>query len=127
MEEIKVVNHNEEVLRGRFNGEDFVFEPGVPTVIDLEAAKHIFDLGKEDKSQALNALGWLIPGHSTYKEALAKLDNITFLQGRTVFDEEPVAADSDSPDGPAGAPPSQVPVGSRGRTPKGSASANPTT
>jgi hypothetical protein len=99
MDEIKVVNHNKETLYGRFDGEDFEFAPEVPTCLPLDAAKHIFGLGNEDKSQVLNALGWLVPGEHgmTYKEALAKYDQISFLQGRTVYDDEPSTGDDALP------------------------------
>lgn len=96
MNEVKIINHNEETLRGRFNGEDFEFKPEVATVLSLDAARHIFGLGHEDKSNALNALGWFVPGGLGYKDALAKLDNISFVQGRTVYDDdEPLQPDTD--------------------------------
>lgn len=88
MEMIKVINHNEETLRGRFDGEDFEFPPGKAVQMPLEAAKHIFGLGAEDKSQALNMLGWLIPGRDTLADALKKLDKVSFLEGRTVYEDE---------------------------------------
>jgi hypothetical protein len=100
MSEVKVINHNEETLRGRFDGEDYAFVPEKPTYLSLDAAKHIFGLGNEDKAQALNALGWFVPGGSTYEQALAKLDNISFLQGRTVFEDEEGALPSDETDDP---------------------------
>jgi hypothetical protein len=98
MDEVKVINHNNETLRGRFDGEDFVFPPDKAVCLPLDAAKHIFGLANEDKAPALNALGWYVPGGMSLKEALEKLDNITFLSGRTVFDdEEGQAADVEAP------------------------------
>jgi hypothetical protein len=85
METIRVVNHNDQTLHGRFDGEDYEFPPELPVDISLDAAKHIFGLGQEDKAQVLNMLGWLVPGRDLYKDALKKLDRISFLQGRTVF------------------------------------------
>jgi hypothetical protein len=88
MEMIKVINHNEETLKGRFDGEDFEFPCGKAVHLPLEAAKHIFGLGAEDKSQALNMLGWLVPGRHTLPDALKKLDKVSFLEGRTVYEDE---------------------------------------
>jgi hypothetical protein len=97
MEMIKVINHNEETIRGRFDGEDFEFPPGKAVNIPLDAAKHIFGLGEEDKSQALNMLGWLVPGRDTMKDALTKLDKVSFLEGRTVYADEEGFEDAEPP------------------------------
>lgn len=107
-EMIRVVNNNDETVRGRYDGKDYVFKKGKPTDITLEAAAHIFGFGEENKTQALNMLGWLTPGRDTIEDAMAKLDNISFLVGRTVFDEEP---ELESTKEPGDAPTSQVPVG----------------
>jgi hypothetical protein len=133
MNEVKVINHNDEKLRGRFDGEDFVFPPEVPVCLPLEAAKHIFGLGNEDKAQALNALGWYVPGGLTLKQSLDKLDNISFLTGRTVFEDEDVKlADDDAPAPPrartkTGGRPhvASSPGGESEAGDQGSASANP--
>lgn len=114
---MKVVNHNEGLtLKGRYDGEDFVFEPEKPTYITLDAAKHIFGLGTKDKSQALNMLGLLIPGGRTYQEALEFLDKISFLEGRTVYPTEAeAAAEASDEEGaePGTAPQTQGPGGGR--------------
>lgn len=88
MIEVKVINNLTKTLKGRYDGKDYVFAPNKPVTLSLEAAQHIFGLGDEDKSGALNKLGLLIPGRDTLEEALAALDKITFLEGRTVFDDE---------------------------------------
>lgn len=88
MEQIKVISHLEGTLRGRFDGKDYVFKKGEAVTIPKDAATHIFALGEEDKTNALNHLGFLIPGRDTLEDALAKLDKITFLVGRTVFDDD---------------------------------------
>ena len=113
MEEIKVINNNTFTLRGRYDGRDYVFKPGVATVLSLDAAKHIFDLGKDDKSQCLNMLGLLTPGKDTYDDAVVKYDRIAFMTGRTVFEDEEGAEPAAQE--PGDAPTSQVPVGSRGQ------------
>jgi hypothetical protein len=86
--EIKVINHNAEVLRGRYDGKDYVFAPEKAITLPLDAATHIFGLGDEDKSSYLNKLGLLIPGRHTLEDALLKLEKITFMEGRTVFADE---------------------------------------
>jgi hypothetical protein len=96
--ELKVINNNPFPLRGRFDGEDYLFPPKKPVCISLDAAKHIFGLGDEDKAPALNKLGLLIPGKDTVEQALAKLDNISFIEGRTVFDDEEGGEETDVDD-----------------------------
>lgn len=88
MNEIKVINHLKQTIRGRYDGEDYEFKPEVPVVLSAEAAAHIFGLGNPDKSQALNMLGFLIPGKATYEEALEKLDSISFFEGHTTFEDD---------------------------------------
>jgi len=103
--DIKVISHLPEALYGRFDGVDYAFLPEKATVLSLAAATHIFDLGEEDKSRALNRLGLLIPGRSTYQEALDKLDQISFMKGKTVFDDDDDTPTDGMPaEAPRGAP-----------------------
>jgi hypothetical protein len=95
MSNIKVINHLPTKLEGRYDGEDFTFLPEVPTILSLEAATFIFQLGEEDKTRALNGLGLLIPGKHTYEEAVAKLDSISFIEGQFRFDDEDEEDDPD--------------------------------
>ena len=94
MEMVKVVNNNEMPLYGRFDGKDYAFIPNKPTFISIEAAKHIFDLGLEDKSQALNMLG-LLKANDLYADALKKLDRVSFLKGHTVYEDEGEESDAE--------------------------------
>lgn len=62
---VRVVNNDEQsvergkkLIRGRFDGEDYVFPLGRPVDIPIVAAAHIFGFGRKDKSQALLRLGW---------------------------------------------------------------------
>lgn len=101
-ETIRVISHLEETLRGRYDGVDYVFETDEPVDMPLEAATHIFDLGKEDKKQAFNQLGWLNPQtQRTYADAIKLYDRITFQVGRTVFDDTDGDAIADESDQPA--------------------------
>lgn len=101
---IKVINHNPETLKGRYDGHDYVFKTDKPVELSLEAASHIFGLGNDDKSQALNMLGLLIPGRHTLEDGLAKLDRITFLEGRYVYEEGETPPDEQPGDEDGGAP-----------------------
>jgi hypothetical protein len=122
-EMIRVVNQNAQTLRGRYDGQDYVFKTGKPIDLTIEACAHIFGFGQEDKTQALNMLGWLVPGKDTLADALKKLDQVAFLVGRTVYDEECEALPAVGTE-PGDAPTSQVPVGS-GQRRKLGAAANP--
>jgi hypothetical protein len=85
--EIKVINHNDFPLYGRYNGETYEFLPEKPTFLSGDAARHIFGFGVEDKTQALNMLGLLRPGHDSLTDALSSLAKVAFLEGKTVYDE----------------------------------------
>lgn len=88
MPDIQVTNHNSFPLQGRFAGIDYTFPPGEAVTVPEKAAEHIFALGeeKEQKTGALNRLRLLKPG-DTLEEAYKALDNISFAEGRTVFEE----------------------------------------
>lgn len=129
--EIKVINNNAGLtLRGRYDGKDYVFAPGKAVNLDIEAAKHIFGLGEDDKSGALNKLGLLIPGRDTLEDAVAKLDKVSFLEGRTVFEDEAGFDEADDPDAAkprkrtGGRPHVSVPGGDSGAGSQESASAD---
>jgi len=88
---------------GRYDGKNYDFLPGKPTLLTLEAAQHIFGLGEEDKAPALNKLGFLIPGKEgcdTLEAALEKLDQFTFDQGRVTFDDDETEQETGAPRGP---------------------------
>jgi len=86
MDMIRVVNRHGETLYGRYDGKDYTFPSKKPVDIPKVAAAHIFGLGVEDKTSALNRLGFLYP-HIKYEDALKKLEKIQFLQGEVVFEE----------------------------------------
>ncbi len=88
MNTIRVVNDHPHPIRGRYNGQDYVFPPGKGEDIPLEAAVHIFGFGSDDKLGALNRLGQLPPAGDVGK-ALEFLDKIRFLEGKVVFEDDP--------------------------------------
>lgn len=92
MPDIQVTNRNDFPLTGRFAGKDYKFPPGEPVEVPEKAATHIFALGEENKTGALNRLGLLYPARPdrpgrSLEEAFKVLDKVTFAQGRIVFDE----------------------------------------
>ena len=93
------VKSRKEVIKGRYDGQDYVFKPGVTVALSEEAATHIFGYGLDDKTRALIRLGWL--QHSTsLEDALARLDEVQFLSEAKVEFKEPPA-----PEGTQTAPP----------------------
>lgn len=88
MNTIRVINDHPHVIRGRYDGKDYVFVPGKGEDIPPDAAAHIFGLGSDDKAGALNRLGQLPPAGDVGK-ALEFFDKIRFLEGKVVFEEDP--------------------------------------
>lgn len=76
---IRVVNNTDlpKPIRGRYAGVDYEFPKGVPVDVPEAAVVHIFDFGKDDKSQALNRFGWM-HGSDQYEEAMERMNNIKF-------------------------------------------------
>lgn len=88
---IGVKNNLTERIEGRYNGEDFVFEPGVTRALSEEAARHIFGYGEQDKTKALLRMGW-IPNGAQKAQALEKLGKIQFLAvEEPKFKDEPAS------------------------------------
>lgn len=86
---IGVKNNLSERVKGRYNGEDFVFEPGVTRALTEDAARHIFGYGEKDKTRALLRLGW-IPNGANREAALEQLGKIQFLAvDEPKFKDEP--------------------------------------
>ena len=83
---IGIKNNTAEKFTARYDGEDFVFEPGVPLAISPEAAAHIFGFGLEDKKPVLQRLGWMrtLDG---LPDALARLAQFQFLAVEQRFEE----------------------------------------
>jgi hypothetical protein len=104
MEAVQVINGNDFAVTGRYGGKDYLFAPGEPVEVDLEAVKHMFAWSQPPhlKAGALNRLGLLHPG-GTMKTALEALDRFQFLQGRTVF-EEPIGENPGVLRNPGGEP-----------------------
>lgn len=76
---VRVTNNNKDKIKSRFDGVDYEFLPGKPNVIPLIVAAHIFDFGREDKSRALNRLGWM-QSSDQYEAAMEKLSRVRFTE-----------------------------------------------
>lgn len=84
---VRVTNTNKEKVVGRFDGEDHEFLPGKPVDIPVVVAAHLFDFGREDKTRALNRLGWL-QSSEHLDRALAKLNKIVFTEAPPLIEAE---------------------------------------
>lgn len=71
------VERGKKLIRGRFNGKDYVFPYGKPVDVPIVAAMHIFGFGMDDKSQALARLGWARTSDEV-ENAMARMKEITF-------------------------------------------------
>ena len=99
-----VKNGLSEKIEARYDGEDFVFEPGITRALSEQAARHIFGYGEKDKKRALLRLGW-IPNGAQIEGAIEKLGKIQFLAvEEPKFKDEPASelprkvADGDKPE-----------------------------
>jgi hypothetical protein len=73
---IRITNHNKSVT-GRFNGKDYLFATGKPVDVPELVARHVFAFGLEDKTAALNRLGWARTSDEI-EAGLEKLGKVTF-------------------------------------------------
>lgn len=74
---IVVTNGTEKAIKGRYAGEDYEFPVGVAVAIPEEVARHVFNFGLSDKSQALSRLGWMTSSNDA-DDAYSRLALITF-------------------------------------------------
>lgn len=56
---VQVVNRSDEELEDGFAGVRYRFPVGEPVEIPVEAARHIFGYGEEDREPFLVRLGWI--------------------------------------------------------------------
>jgi hypothetical protein len=77
---IFVTNNNEFFHADKFDGQEYIWEPGEKHLIDEDAAAHMFGYGRADKTENLIRLGW------QREEGVMKLANFVFTSGRMVED-----------------------------------------
>lgn len=81
---LRVTNGLKEKVAGRYDGVDYVWKPGQVLDIPVMAAEHIFGYGLDDKSRAMNRLGWM-PSSALADEAYEKLGLMGFDVVEQVF------------------------------------------
>lgn len=84
MDHFSVTNQGEDAVRGRYHGEDFVWEPGDTLTISEGAAAHLFGIGLADPSRAFHGLGWLSRGR-TLADAKKRLAQMKFEAVEQIF------------------------------------------
>lgn len=82
---LSVTSGLEETFSAKFHGEEYVFEYGEPVNMPMDAVRHIFGFGLDDKTRAFHRLGWLTLV-SDLKVAKEKLKLIQFERVRKVFE-----------------------------------------
>jgi hypothetical protein len=78
---VRVLNRTGQTIKGRFDGQDFVFKHAEPTDIHQMAAMHIFCFGNDDKTNAFHRLGWMNGEDGkpvTYEQAMERLEKVEF-------------------------------------------------
>lgn len=116
------VVRGKQVIHGRFDGKNYVFPFEQPVDVHIEVARHVFGFGLDDKSSALNRLGWATRS-DMIDSALERLKNIRFDDLPQLMEvprakggrnktgsastlgkaSDPEGADLSAPDGPADA------------------------
>jgi hypothetical protein len=83
---VYVTNKNDFVHQDRYDSVDYVFPPGEPVVVPLDAATHMFGMGLADKSEILLRLGWATRYDPKTKNLAEDPDGVEKLK-RFVFEE----------------------------------------
>jgi hypothetical protein len=125
---VRITNGTNRVIRGRFDGVDYVFPPKKPVDVHVNVARHVFGFDVEDKSHAMARLGWMTSSDQTdaaYAElAKVKFDAVPDIPGSDYEDEDEDEAPTSEDRAPRVAAarkgsaselaPSSLPVGSTG-------------
>ena len=92
---LKVRNRNSFDLVDRYNGQDFVFPVGKTVALDMDAARHIFGFGADDKAPFLTRQGWM--RHSgEYDSAMKILNGFSFDAVNDLVSGEQIIAEQGS-------------------------------
>ena len=82
---LQVTSNLPRVFKARFHGEEYEFRPGQAINLPIDACRHIFAFGEDDKSRALHRLGWLTLTNDM-EAAMEKLNAVSFLPIEQVFE-----------------------------------------
>jgi hypothetical protein len=74
---VRITNGTNRVIKGRFDGVDYIFPPKKPVDVHVFVARHVFGFDMEDKSHAMARLGWM-SSSDQLDEAYAELAKIKF-------------------------------------------------
>lgn len=100
--QIFVTNKNDFTHCDKFNGDEFIWEPGEKLLIDAEAASHMFGFGRADKTENLLRLGWVnLPNN----EGVDRLRKFVFTDARVIevlpdVQGDPIANDEEEDEDP---------------------------
>lgn len=86
MDHIRVVNRTGEPIAGRFNGVDYLFGHDKPLDVPIDAARHCFGFGQQDKTEAMHRLGWSKTNHDL-PLALERLARVAFMEPQLVYEQ----------------------------------------
>lgn len=75
-----IVTNNGPEFRTKYDGTEYVFKTGESVPLSLEAARHIFGFGVDNKAEVLARHGWMSLS-TEYAEALKHLDRFKFELG----------------------------------------------
>jgi queuine/archaeosine tRNA-ribosyltransferase len=96
---LRVTNRNSFTLKDKFDGVEYVFEPNKATVMEEDAARHIFGYGSPNKIPYLVRQGWC-PSSDKTEEAMKKLNKFIFEEGKMQFEstDEEDSKEHENPD-----------------------------
>lgn len=101
MNYIRVTNGTDKVIKGRYDGQDYLFQPGKPLDVPEIVATHVFAFDRDDKMSALARLGWLSTSDQI-EAAEQKLQLISMetveMRGHVIDEELPADTASMVPD-----------------------------
>jgi hypothetical protein len=82
---LSVTSRLQKKFRARYVGIDYDFRQNEAVNLPIDAARHIFGFGEDDKTASLHRLGWLTHTEGL-EEALEKLSKIEFEPVQQVFE-----------------------------------------
>jgi hypothetical protein len=80
LDTIYVTNRNDFVHLDRYDGEDYIFDPGVKVPVSIFAAELMFGFGLVDKTAALLRHGWAFQIDPKTKQVTEHPDGVNWLR-----------------------------------------------
>jgi hypothetical protein len=87
---VRIVNESDEVIPGRYDGQDYEFRIGEAVDVRVAVAHHIFGFMGDEAARlrAFLRLGWM-QTNTDLKSAKKKLEKIKFIEVPNLIDFEP--------------------------------------